>query len=236
MLIQMNVMSISRSARHVVTFLAVLAAHVTGCQATHSQGQHDHSGHQDLRFKDPEARAKQWNTPERDQWQKPREIVDPMAIEEGMTVADIGAGTGYFLPYLSQAVGTTGKVFAVDIERTMLDFIERSSREKGLTNIVTHQAEETRTGLERGSVDRILIVNTWHHIPARRDYAKHLFELVRSGGNVWVVDFLKDAPNGPPPEYRIPPEVVVDELEAGGFRAEVHPLALDRHYVVVGRR
>jgi len=105
-----------------------------------------------------------------------------------------------------------------------------------LTNVIAQQAGETQTGLAEGSVDRILTVNTWHHIPSRRVYAKHLYERLRPGGSVWIVDFRKDAPNGPPPEHRIPPHVVVEELAAGGFRAEVHPIELPRQYVVVGRR
>lgn len=202
----------------------------------HHEGHHPHSGHQERRFLDPAEYVERWNSPERDRWQRPDEVLRAMGLAPGMEVADIGAGTGYFTAHLSRAVGPTGRVYAVDIETSMLDFLEATAREKGWNNLSTRLAEGGETGLEPASVDRMLIVNTWHHIPSRRTYARHLRECLREGGSVWIVDFLVDAPEGPPEKHRLPPQVVVEELEAGGLRGEIHPLALERQYLVVGRR
>ena len=195
-------------------------------------GHHGEHGHHDHRFQDPEEYAQRWNNPERHQWQQPAEIIAAMAITPGMTVADLGAGTGYFIPFLSHAVGEEGQVLAVDIEEAMLEFISASAEQEGWTNVATVLAA-AETGLEEASVDRIVTINTWHHIPNRREYSRHLATRLKDGGSVWVVDFHEESPMGPPAEHRLSPEVVIAELEAGGFHAELHPLRLERQYIVV---
>jgi cyclopropane fatty-acyl-phospholipid synthase-like methyltransferase len=193
------------------------------------------SDHQKKRFTQPEKLAKSWNAPERDEWQRPQAVVDAMNIGPGMTVADVGTGTGYFVPYLSEAVGDDGRVFAVDIESAMLDYVDQLSKEKGLENVETILSAQTKTNLEPNSTDRVLIVNTWHHIPDRAEYAKHLKSRLTEDGSVWIVDYTRESPSGPPKKHRLKPEEIVQELEAGGFDAEVHSLELDRQYMVVGR-
>jgi peroxiredoxin Q/BCP len=198
-------------------------------------GGQGHHGHQDKRFTDPAEQAVRWNDPGRDEWQKPAEVVAAMGIEPGMTVADVGAGTGYFVPRLSAAVGEGGRALAVDIEQGMLDFIAKLAAERGLSNVGYVLAALDDPRLPEGGIDRILIVNTWHHIADREIYGAKLRRALKPGGSVWVVDFRKDAPDGPPVEYRLPPAAIAAELEAAGFAAEIDPLVLPRQHVVVGR-
>ena len=200
----------------------------------HDEHHGDDADHHDHRFEDPEDYAEHWNDPERDEWQQPEAIIDAMDIEEGMTVADIGAGTGYFIPFLSDAVGDEGTVLAVDIEQSMLDYIEELADEQGLDNVETVLAEGAESGLDEASVDRILTVNTWHHIPERQEYSAHLLERLTDSGQVWVVDFHEDSPMGPPEDHRLTPQTIIDELEAGDLDAELHELELERQFVVVG--
>ena len=75
------------------------------------------------RFTDPARWTKEFDDPARDAWQKPADVVASMHIAPGMTVADVGAGTGYFEPYLSRAVGPGGVVLAVDIEPEMVRWL-----------------------------------------------------------------------------------------------------------------
>ncbi len=195
-----------------------------------------HGDHHDKRFEDPEHYARHWNDPARDDWQRPAEIVEAMGIEEGMVVADIGAGTGYFIPYLSEAVGDEGRVIAVDVEMSMLRYIEERADREGLNNVETLLVGGEDSGLPRGEMDRILTVNTWHHLPNRTEYSRHLTERLADNGSVWVVDYREDAEMGPPPEHRMSPEVVQAEMEEGGFTTEIYELGLDRQFVVVGRK
>ncbi len=194
-------------------------------------GDHDHGDHHDHSFDDPEEYAERWNDPKRDEWQQPQAIIDEMGLEEGMTIADIGAGTGYFIPFLSEAVGDEGRVIAVDIEESMLDYIEALAAEEGLENVETRLAEGASSGLDEAEVDRVITVNTWHHIPNRGEYSEHLKSRLKEGGSVWVVDFHEDSPSGPPEHHRLAPEQVIEELAAGGLAGETR-MELERQYVI----
>lgn len=194
------------------------------------------SEHYEHSFENAERWADEFNDPERDKWQKPEAVVEAVGIDDGMTVADVGAGTGYFVPFLSEAVGENGQVLAVDIELSMLEYVAKLAKKNDLPNVDTVLAEPTDSHLPSSQVDRILIVNTWHHIPDRGAYSRHLAGRLTSGGSVWVVDFTRDAPMGPPKKHRLSPSTIVDELEQGGLQAEVVDVGLPNQFVVVGRR
>ena len=186
------------------------------------------------RFENAEHWSKEFDDPSRDSWQQPDQVIAAMHIQAGMTVADVGAGTGYFEPYLSRAVGEVGHVLALDVEPDMVRHLaERAERDK-LANVVAKQVAADDPGLEPKSVDRILIVDTWHHIANRSLYTARLKAALRPFGQVVVVDFRREAHRGPPPEHRIAPDEVVRELEGGGLDARVVDAGLTEQYVVVG--
>lgn len=191
--------------------------------------------HYEHGFENPERYAESWNDPDRDDWQKPDVVLEAMGLEEGMAVADLGTGTGYFIPHLARAVGEEGRVVAVDIEPAMLNYVRERTEKLGLTSVDTVHAEPDDTRLQASSVDRILTVNTWHHIPDRGRYAAHLADRLKEDGSVWVIDFTKAAPMGPPKEHRLRPQVIAGELEEGGLDAERLDLGLPHQFVVVGR-
>lgn len=201
----------------------------------HHHGNGHHGGPLVHRFQDPEAWARQWDDPARDAWQKPADVVALMGIEPGMTVADLGAGTGYLLPHLSRAVGERGKVLALDIEPEMIEYIRARARREGLANVEARLVRTEDPSLAAGEVHRILVVNTWHHIPYRTVYSRALARALAPGGAVYVVDFTAETTMGPPPHAKVPPADVVAELTAGGLQAQVIEEPLPEQYVVVGR-
>jgi SAM-dependent methyltransferase len=152
-----------------------------------------------------------------------------------MTVADLGAGTGYFIPHLSPAVGPTGRVLALDVEPNMVAHMQERIAEANLDNVEARQVPTDAPGLGPATVDRILIVDTWHHIADRGAYAAHLRDALRPGGFVLVVDFKADAPHGPPPAMRLPPARVAAELQEAGLQTEIDTDALAYQYLIVGR-
>jgi SAM-dependent methyltransferase len=188
------------------------------------------------RFENADQWARLFDDPARDAWQKPERVVAAMQIAPGMTVADIGAGTGYFEPHLSRAVGPSGKVLALDVEPDMVRHLRERAATEHLGNVEARQVKTDDPELPAASVDRVLIVDTWHHIPDRAAYTARLASALNSGGEVFVVDFRRDAHRGPPPEHRIAPEEVARELEAGGLTAHVVDAGLPEQYVVVGAR
>ncbi len=210
-----------------------------GGEHGHRHGRHDHGhhgqgAHHD--FSDVERFAEIFDDPERDSWQKPDEVVGLLGLQPGQTVADLGAGTGYFLSRLSAAVGPEGAVLALDVEPNMVAHMEARIEREGLANATARAVPTDAPGLEPNSVDVILIVDTWHHIGEREAYAAKLFTALRPGGSVYVVDFTMDSPQGPPAEMRLTTLQVAEELGAAGF--EIHTLeeTLPHQYVVQATR
>jgi predicted methyltransferase len=194
-------------------------------------GDHDHHH----AFADPAERAKKWNDPERDKWQRPEEIVAALALKPGATVADIGAGTGYMVAHLSKAVGQ-GTVIAIDASAAMVEYLAKRSDDLGPGKIVAHQVGTDDPELQPASVDGVLTLDTWHHVKGREAYARKVYEALKPGGRFVVVEYDVDAEVGPPKAMRFEPGQVTKQLEAAGFRAEVVRESMPRHYMVVGHK
>jgi SAM-dependent methyltransferase len=199
-------------------------------------GHHHGAGyHKD--FSDAEAFSGSFDDPARDGWQHPREVVALLQIPKGSVVADLGAGTGYFAAHLSEGVGPSGKVLALDVEPKMIDFLKRRVHEQKLPNVEPRLVQADDPGLAPGSVARVLVVNTWHHIDDRANYARKLAQGLAPGGEIWIVDFTLESEHGPPPQYRLEAKQVIMELEQGGLHAQlIEPEPLPRQYIVRARR
>jgi len=197
--------------------------------------EHSHGMHKD--FSDAKAFSKSFDDPARDAWQRPAEVIEQMKIAPGSVVADLGTGTGYFVGWLSRAVGPSGKVLALDVEAEMIRFVAQRAEQQQLSNVEPRQVAADDPGLAAGSVARVLIVDTWHHIDERAQYARKLAAALAPGGEVWIVDFTADSDIGPPARYRVSPEQAVSELQDGGLKAEiVQGETLPKQYIVRGAR
>jgi predicted methyltransferase len=194
-----------------------------------------HGMHKD--FSDVHGFAKAFDDPARDAWQRPAEVIELMHIAPGSVVADLGSGTGYFEGWLSRAVGPSGQVLALDVEPKMIEFMKERAAQQGLANVQPRLVALDDPGLAAGSVARVLIVDTWHHIDDRARYSGKLAQALAPGGEIWIVDFTLESDVGPPAQYRVTPEQAVSELEAGGLKAEiVVQEQLPKQYLVRGSR
>jgi predicted methyltransferase len=227
-----------KDQRHATRLLSGLATAGTitllTIPATAQQHQHPPAApdHMEHRF-DPEASTKSFDDPARDEWQMPSRVIDALGLRPDSAVADVGAGTGYFTMRLARAV-PQGVVYAVDIEPKMLDFIRQRAREADVRQIVTVQAAASSPNLPK-PVDVVLVVNTYHHIPNRPVYFRDLQRSLKPGGAVAIVDFRKDAPNGPPPEFRFEASRIQQEMESAGYRLEQQHDFLPRQLFLVFR-
>ncbi len=210
--------------RHLSALLALLLGFaVTAIAQTPHTHQHSFAG--------AEHWARFFDDPERDAWQKPHEVIRALNLTPSSKVADIGAGTGYFSVRLAHMT-PRGRVYAVDIEPDMVKYVaDRAKREK-LTNLRTVLAAPDDARLPE-KVDRVLLVDTYHHIDAREAYFKRLRDHLQPGGQVAIVDFTKASPMGPPPEERIAPEQVVAEMQKAGYRLVRSPKFLPDQYMLV---
>jgi ubiquinone/menaquinone biosynthesis C-methylase UbiE len=155
----------------------------------------------------------------RDSWQQPDRVVESLAITAGASVADLGVGGGYFTWRLADAVGESGRVYAVDVDADMTSHIADQSREKGYANVQPVLAEFDDPLLPEAGVDLIFTCNTYHHIEHRDEYFRRAARYLRPGGRVAVVE-----PRGQGwfqrwlfPHF-VAAEVILAEMEAAGYR------------------
>jgi ubiquinone/menaquinone biosynthesis C-methylase UbiE len=215
------------------TFVAVLVAPLVAAAAaaaqeaaTAPQMQHRHS--------DTAAYIASLEDPARDQWQKPDAVVEALKLRPGEVVADIGAGSGYFSLRFARAVGDRGRVYAVDIDPEMIRHLNRRRRDEHLRNVVTVLSDPDDPLLPEGSVDRVVIVDTWHHVEDHATYLQRLRKVLRPGGQVVQIDFQKrELPVGPPLSMKIAREDLVKEMEAAGFQLSGEQTFLPYQYFLV---
>jgi cyclopropane fatty-acyl-phospholipid synthase-like methyltransferase len=222
-----------------MTRIATWAAALTTCAClavpAHAQqptppAKPDHMQH---RFDDPSKFAKSFDDPARDAWQMPARVIETLGLKPGMSVADIGAGTGYFSMRLAKvSPGIT--VFAADIEPAMVDHLKKRAMSEHLSNVEPVLAGAASPNLPR-PVDVVLIVDTYHHLPSRVTYFRELRKSLTPTGRVAIVDFRKDAPDGPPVEFRFTPQQIEDEMRQAGFRLDASHDFLPRQHFLVFR-
>ena len=185
-----------------------------------------------------EEYAKVLDDPERDSWQKPEEVVRALGLKPGATIADVGAGTGYFTVRFARPVGPKGRVLAVDIDPKLLERVRQRSADVKLENVETVLAAADDPHLRAGSVDVIFICDVIHHIENRPAYYKLLGRALKPGGRLAIVDFHKrPMPVGPSIEMKIAREELIREVEGSGFRlAREHRMLPHQYFLIFGRK
>jgi ubiquinone/menaquinone biosynthesis C-methylase UbiE len=157
----------------------------------------------------------------RARWQNPDEVVRVLGIKPGETVADLGAGGGYFAFRLARAVGPTGKVYAVDVDPAMVDYLRARANQEGFKNIEVALASENDPRLPTAQVDLVFTCNTYHHLTQRPTYFARLKQYLRPDGRIAIIDYS----GGTGFLARIfghstPNAVVRDEMNAAGYSLE----------------
>jgi len=201
-------------------------------QDHHAQAE-DRPGHAgvDHSFADVERWTRVFDDPERAEWQKPEEVVAALGLEPGSVVADVGAGTGYFLAALAGAVAPGGKVFAIDTEIEMVRYLRKRADDENLAGVHAIRCEYDDAKIPEGIADRVLLVDTYHHIHDRPDYLRRLKGSLTPEGQVVVIDFLKkDLPVGPPVEHKMSRKAVIEEFEEAGYRLAAEEKFLPYQY------
>lgn len=149
-----------------------------------------------------------------------------LALAPGMTVADIGAGDGEYAIALANYVLPSGIVYATELEQEQRDEISEAAQKAGAKNIEVRAAQIESTGLPAGSCDAVLVRDVYHHFTAPIPMGRSLFETIRPGGRLVVVDFPptrwlsfwtpKDTPDRG--GHGIEAATLIKELEAAGFQ------------------
>ncbi len=159
--------------------------------------------------------------PRRAEWQKPEKVIDYLLIKKGDSIADIGAGTGYFTIPFSKQTGDSGKVYAVDIEQRMLDIIKARAGKEGLRNIKEVLAKPDNPLLPPSSLDLIFICNTYFNFENKVQYLALLKNDLKKGGKLAIIEHrLTSKHDNPPLHKRTPKERVLEDALKAGFKLE----------------
>jgi ubiquinone/menaquinone biosynthesis C-methylase UbiE len=144
-----------------------------------------------------------------------------------MVVADIGAGSGLFSRPLAKAVAPAGKVYAVDIQQDLLDYINQRDQEENIHNIQTVLGEFGDPKLSARDVDLAFINDVLHHIQNRAAYLKALGSYTKANGRIAIIEFNKDDPDAPhrnQPELQVGREEILQWMSDAGFElVDEHP-------------
>lgn len=174
--------------------------------------------------------------PDRDKWQKPDQIMDALQIADGSTVADIGAGAGWFTIRLARRVGPRGTVYAQDVQRQMLEAIRRRVAKEGLENVQTRLGSGSDPNLPAGRVDAVLVVDVYPEVEDRVTFLRNLGASLEPNGRIGIVNYRpgKGGPGPAPDEgLRVDRETVEADARAAGLRVVARETFLPYQYLLV---
>lgn len=223
--------------------LAVIA----GCESTSSSKRDEPSvapGIND-RYATEEGRAtslKIFEGDGREKYQKPDDVVQHMELKHGDVVCEVGAGSGYFTPFLSKAVGRTGKVFAEDPQPEFLEVLKQKKERQGLANVEVVRGTYTDTNLPDRVCDVTFVLDAYHHFEWPRRMLEVMKGDTKPGGRLVIVDWYRrqnevfdfwkiDAMK----HLRLDLDGVIEEIEAQGWDHVETQKFLDYQYFVVFR-
>ena len=166
----------------------------------------------------PHAHAHKLEDPERLKWLPPAQVLAALELREGMRVADVGAGTGYFALPMAQAVGGNGHVYAIDLQPEMLAKLEAKLQSLSVSSVSLHQGDASHLPLPDSCCEVVLFANLWHEINDHAAVIKEAARLLVPAGRIAILDWRAelDSPPGPPRDIRISAESVCEFLQEHG--------------------
>jgi ubiquinone/menaquinone biosynthesis C-methylase UbiE len=172
--------------------------------------------------------------PERIEEEQPDRALDVLKIPKGASVADVGAGSGYFTTRLSSRVGPTGKVYAVDIQPEMLRLLGLRLKKENITNVTLIPGEVDNPRLPASALDFELMVDVYHEFSAPQTMLRHLREALKPDGRLVLLEYRKEDPSIPiRPDHKMSVAEAKLEVEAEGFRLSQVDESLPRQHILV---
>ena len=171
--------------------------------------------------------------PDRDAWQEPERIMDSLGITNGTTVADVGAGGGWFTIKLANRVGPKGLVYAEDIQREMIESINRRVNRTNLSNVKTIIGTSNNPKIPT-PVDAVLMVDVYGEVEDPVTLLRNVIPQLKKGGRIGIIEHrLNGGGPGPPLQDRIPPEIIIRAAEAVGLELVTHDDSFRYQYLLI---
>jgi len=175
--------------------------------------------------------------PEREAEEAPEQALDALGLHAGMTVADVGAGTGYMTLRMARRVGPAGKVYANDLQPEMLQKLRAKSQREKLSNIETVQGTERDPKLPPNTMDLVLLVDVYHEFSAPQAMLAGIRKSLKPDGRLVLLEYRKEDPAVPiRPEHKMSVTEVKTEVEAEGYKLDQVIEKLPRQHIIIFRK
>jgi ubiquinone/menaquinone biosynthesis C-methylase UbiE len=156
---------------------------------------------------------------ERETEEKPQLLIDALEIKPGQTIADLGAGSGYYSFRIAPLVGPAGKVLAIDIQPAMLEVIEQRASRERIANVAAVRASVRDPNLAPGSVDLLFMVDVYHELEYPYEVMTKVRAALKPGGRVALIEYRAEDPRvAIKPVHKMSERQVRRELAAARFR------------------
>ena len=171
--------------------------------------------------------------PDRDAWQEPERIMDSLGITSGTTVADEGAGGGWFTIKLANRVGPKGLVYAEDIQREMIESINRRVNRTNLSNVKTIIGTSNNPQIPT-PVDAVLMVDVYGEVEDPVTLLRNVISQLKKGGRIGIIEHrLNGGGPGPPLQDRVAPETIIRAAEAVNLELVTHDDSFRYQYLLI---
>jgi ubiquinone/menaquinone biosynthesis C-methylase UbiE len=174
---------------------------------------------------------------EREREEQPDKALDLIGIAPGMTVADVGAGTGYMSLRIAKRVGPTGKVYANDIQPQMLERLSENARNANLDNVETVLGSEADAKLPHDKMDVVLMVDVYHELARPEEMLQSIRRALKPNGRLVLIEYKKEDPTVPiRPDHKMSLADIKTEVEAEGYKLDKVIEALPRQHIVIFKK
>lgn len=169
----------------------------------------------------------------REVYDRRQDVTQALELKEGMDIADIGAGTGFYSLLFAEQAGKSGKVFAVDVTDDFVRNIERRAAENNLKNIHAVLSEQKNTRLDADSIDMAFVCNTYHHFEYPQSMLASIHRALRPGGTLVIIDYRKHhgtSSSWVMSHVRSGKQSIIKEIEQAGFKLHAESDILKENY------
>jgi ubiquinone/menaquinone biosynthesis C-methylase UbiE len=175
--------------------------------------------------------------PEREMEEQPDRALDEIGIAKGSTVADVGAGAGYFTWRMAERVGPTGKVYGNDIEPRMLGLLRANVAERKLANVEAVLGTIDDAKLPANAVDLVILVDVYHEFSQPQKMLASIRNALKADGRLVLLEYRAEDPAVPiRAEHKMTVEQVRTEITPEGFRLERASEKLPRQHILIFRK
>jgi len=174
---------------------------------------------------------------DREREEQPTKALDLIGIQPGMTVADVGAGTGYMTLRIARRAGPEGKVYANDIQPEMLEKLSENARRANLNNIETVLGSEGDAKLPAGKMDLVILVDVYHEFSRPQEMLQSIRRALKPDGRLVLMEYKKEDPTIPiRPDHKMSLNEIKIEVEAEGYKLDKVIDTLSRQHLVFFRK